>query len=275
MLAEVSVIIPTWNRADTIEAAIGSALCQTLPPLEILVCDDGSTDRTEEIVAAIGDERIVWCPGPHGGQAAIPRNRGVGQSGGEWIAFLDSDDEWLPEKLERQIGLATQLGCRAVASNAARKVPGRGVRGTVVAWKKEKLSFRDLLVTNRIISSTVVIHRSLLASVSRFPEHPQLVVGEDYAFWLRIAVFTDFAFVAEPLVLYRDDAKHSIRRTGRGPLTVRKHVLESFVDWCLEEEVGEVYSEGAKKALAPLGVITSNLVRRCSEWRDRLGRPTS
>ncbi len=269
MNAGISIIIPTWNRAETIEAAIRSALCQTLPPLEILVCDDGSDDGTEEIVAAVGDERVVWCPGPRGGQAAIPRNRGLARSRGEWIAFLDSDDEWLPEKLEKQIELATRLGCRAAASNAARKVPGRGVAGTVVNWKKETLSFDDLLVTNRIVTSTVVIHRSLLPSVGRFPEQQHLAVGEDYAFWLRVAVFTDFAFVAQPLVVYRDDAAHSIRRTGRGPFAVRKRVVENFVDWCRQEGISDTYSQGARKAMAPLNVIKSNLVRRCSELRDR------
>jgi glycosyltransferase involved in cell wall biosynthesis len=275
MLAEVSVIIPTWNRAETIETAITSALRQTLPPLEILVCDDGSTDGTEKIVAAMGDNRVVWCPGPHGGQAAIPRNRGLARSRGEWIAFLDSDDEWLPEKLERQIEGATRLGCRAAAGNAGRKVPGKGVRGLVAAWKKERLSFRDLLVTNRIVSSTVVIHRSLLASVGQFPDQPQLVVGEDYAFWLRVAVLTDFAFILESQVIYRDDAVHSIRRRGKGPFVVRKHVLESFVDWCARERIDDRYREEAKKGLAPLGVIRANIARHCSEFRDRTGRERS
>src|SRR5262245_1813867 len=100
---KISVIIPTWNRAQSVKRAISSALRQTHPPHEILVCDDGSTDNTEEVVRAMGDSRVRWIAGPHAGCPAVPRNRGIAASKGDWIAFLDSDDAWLPEKLEAQI----------------------------------------------------------------------------------------------------------------------------------------------------------------------------
>src|SRR4051794_13419670 len=101
----VSVIIPTWNRAATLGPAIQSVLNQTYPPREVLVCDDGSTDNSVDVVAQLDDQRIRWLPGGRGGRPAIPRNRGIGAATGEWLAFLDSDDEWLPDKLERQLGL--------------------------------------------------------------------------------------------------------------------------------------------------------------------------
>ncbi len=96
MRAEVSVIIPTWNAAATIKTAVLSALRQTYPPLEILVCEDGSTDNSKEIVESLNDARVRWLTGPHAGQPAIPRNRGIRKATGQWLAFLDSDDEWLP-----------------------------------------------------------------------------------------------------------------------------------------------------------------------------------
>ena len=90
----VSVIIPTWNRAHTLPRAIESVLSQSLPILEVLICDDGSTDGTAEAVMAMArqDPRIRWLPGERGGRPAIPRNRGIRESRGEWLAFLDSDD---------------------------------------------------------------------------------------------------------------------------------------------------------------------------------------
>src|SRR5262249_7122187 len=99
----VSVIIPTWNRAATVMAAVESALAQTHAPLEVLVCDDGSSDDSAQRVGALPDPRVRWLPGPRGGRPAIPRNRGIAAARGEWLAFLDSDDEWLPDKLERQL----------------------------------------------------------------------------------------------------------------------------------------------------------------------------
>ena len=115
-MSNISVVIPTWNRADTIEKAVRSALDQIVLPFEILVCDDGSTDGTEQIVKSIGDERVKWIPSPHSGRPALPRNRGIRESKGEWLAFLDSDDAWLPDKLEKQLNLAKKMGCRAVCS---------------------------------------------------------------------------------------------------------------------------------------------------------------
>ncbi|MFY9338906.1 MAG: glycosyltransferase family A protein [Methanosarcina flavescens] len=99
-MAEISVIIPTWNRAETLGKAISSALNQTLSPYEVLVCGvDGSPDQ--KVVNSINDPRVRWIEGGKDGLASIPRNIGIKASKGEWLAFLDSDDEWLPEKLEK------------------------------------------------------------------------------------------------------------------------------------------------------------------------------
>lgn len=101
-MTKISVIIPTWNRAETLGKAISSALNQTFPPFEIVVCGvDGSPDQ--EIFNLINDPRMRWIEGGRDGLASIPRNRGIKASRGEWLAFLDSDDEWLPDKLEKQL----------------------------------------------------------------------------------------------------------------------------------------------------------------------------
>ncbi len=86
-MGNISVVIPTWNRADTIEKAVCSALDQIVLPFEILVCDDGSTDGTEQIVKSIGDERVKWIPSPHSGRPALPRNRGIQRRQGGMAGF--------------------------------------------------------------------------------------------------------------------------------------------------------------------------------------------
>lgn len=162
MGVRVSVIIPTWNRAAAVVEAVGDVLRQTETDLEVLVCDDGSTDDTRSRLAAIADPRLVWLDGPRSGCPAAPRNRGIGRARGEWIAFLDSDDRWLPTKLARQLEVARAAGVGAVSSNATRLRDGKPT-GTVVDHPRPLIRTSDLL--------------SLACS---FPKSP--VSGPDIAF---------------------------------------------------------------------------------------------
>ena len=109
MTASISVVIPAYNRAKTINYCLDSVLRQTLGPLEVLVVDDCSTDGTVDIVRAYKDSRVrcIVLEKNSGAQAA--RNRGIREARGEWIAFQDSDDEWLPEKLEKQIAYLAEV----------------------------------------------------------------------------------------------------------------------------------------------------------------------
>src|SRR5690242_14976762 len=100
----VSVIIPTYNRARFVGEAVASALAQTLPPLEVIVVDDGSTDDTADVVARLNDPRVVYLRQENAGPATA-RNTGVEAARGDLIALLDSDDRWLPRKLELQVPL--------------------------------------------------------------------------------------------------------------------------------------------------------------------------
>lgn len=100
--AVVSVVIPTYNRANTITDSIRSVLNQTYRTLEVIIVDDGSTDNTEEIVKSIPDLRVVYVKQENAGACAA-RNTGISRARGEYIAFHDSDDTWMPEKLEREM----------------------------------------------------------------------------------------------------------------------------------------------------------------------------
>jgi glycosyltransferase involved in cell wall biosynthesis len=228
----VSVIIPTYNRAHTLVAAIQSALAQTTPPLEVLVCDDGSTDATREVVAAIGDERVQFLACGRNGRPAIVRNRGIAESRGTWLAFLDSDDAWLPEKLTTQLALVRTLRCLASCTNATRLVPGLGMAGTLVAFEQPRLTFERLLRSNLVVCSSAMFHRSLLRHVGGFPEQPSVVAAEDYALWLKIATRTDFAFVSTPQVVYTDSPAASIRGVDPAAEQTRaRAVFDDFLRW--------------------------------------------
>lgn len=228
---EFSVIIPTWNRAKLLEKAVRSVLSQTLPPLEVLVCDDGSTDESEAVINSIGDARVRWLTGERAGRPAIPRNRGLHESRGEWIAFLDNDDEWLPDKMEKQLQKTEQQGCRASCANAKRFLPGKGFAGSCLNRAKGRISFDVLLKINQVICSSAVLHRSLLEVVEGFPEAPELKAVEDYALWLRIGANTDFFFLDEELLYYRDEPSASIRSGGVDEFEQRRRVFGDFLDW--------------------------------------------
>ena len=227
----ISVIIPTWNRAALLKKAIQSVLAQTVPPLEVLVCDDGSMDNSRWMVESLGDRRVRFLGSSHGGRPAIPRNRGIREARGEWLAFLDDDDEWLPEKLEKEIALAQRLNCLAVCSNALRVLPGEATAENYLAFDEQRLTLNDLLQVNLVICSSAVIHRSLIPLVEGFPENQELTALEDYALWLRIATQTDFAYLAEPLVRYRDQPLAGIRTSGPGRWEQRRRVFADFLRW--------------------------------------------
>jgi teichuronic acid biosynthesis glycosyltransferase TuaG len=253
---EVSVIIPTWNRGSMIRKAILSVLKQDVLPLEILVCDDGSTDNTERIVKEFGDPRVRWLPGCHAGRPAVPRNRGILESKGEWLAFLDSDDAWLPKKLERQLETVKEQGCKASCTNAVRYVPGKGDLGSLLTWRKHRITLADLIGKNVIICSSALIHRSVLNRAKGFPEETSLRALEDYALWLRISTETDFAYVEEPQVIYLDDVENSIRAESENVLAQRSRVLANLSGWARTQKIAPDYRKRIERALFKNAVLT-------------------
>lgn len=246
----VSVVIPTWNSRATLRIAVQSALAQTIPPLEILVCDDGSTDGSEEVVRAFGDPRVRWIPGSRGGRPAIPRNRGIEVSRGFWIAFLDHDDEWVPEKLEKQLSLAATSGCRAVSSNAWRRLPGGGVEGTLLCNPPPRITFADLLDVNYIVSSSAVVEKSLFHRATGFPEAMEMTGIDDYALWLRLATMTDFACLPVPLLWYNDNPRVTLRRVDPELAVQRARVFSDFLSWSEGGGIHDVFQRKVRRRAA-------------------------
>lgn len=247
MTDSVTVIIPTWNRAHTIGAAVQSVLAQTHTVLEILVCDDGSSDSTREVLNALNDNRISVIDGPRSGRPAVPRNRGILAAKGEWIAFLDSDDTWLPNKLESQLAAVKKTGSRAVCSNAWRVVPGKGRMAAYLNLESQELTLTSLLKTNNVICSSVLVQKSVLNAVGGFPEDEKLRAIEDFALWLRVSSLTPFTYIKDPLVDYTDDAPNSIRVDAKEQVQ-RENVMQNFYAWYCTQEKQEGKNE-VKKTL--------------------------
>jgi len=229
---KVSVIIPTWNRAETIKLAIDSVLAQTHPVWEILVCDDGSTDATKKLISEYKTNKVIWIDGKHSGLPSAARNRGLTQATGSYIAFLDSDDEWHPSKLKRQLEIMDTNQTKASASNAARFVNGLE-NGCLLDFSKDLIKIDDLLIANNLVCSSVIFARGLLKNIGYFPENQELTVGEDYTYWLRLLMFTHISYINDCLVNYRDHPSESIRKNSPSPISLKSRVFGNFFYWLI------------------------------------------
>jgi len=246
----ISVIIPNWNRASLLSRCISSAVYQSMPPVEVLVCDDGSSDDSKGIVESLNLENVRWLDGPRSSLPAVPRNSGIRAAVGEWIAFLDSDDYWFREKLELQYGVAIDLDVKAVCSNALKYVDPIGLDGNLLACEGKQLGFLDLLKVNNVVTSSALIHRSIFEKIGGFPEEPRLRALEDYAFWLRVSTYTDFGYVSEPLLAYTYNNHESVRKFGaRNEFDQRRRVLKSFLAWSRNQQIKRIFDDAVKDEL--------------------------
>lgn len=198
-MAVVSVIIPTFNRSSKVVRAISSVLHQTFTDYEIIVVDDGSTDATEPAVTWF-KERVAYIGHSSNRGVSAARNTGIRRSTAPLIAFLDSDDHWLPEKLAVQVALFNQHP-KAVACQTEEIWIRNGRR---VNPKKKHLKpsgdiFEPALKLCLVSPSAVMLKRSLLEEVGLFDE--DLPVCEDYDLWLRIASRHPVYLIREALVV--------------------------------------------------------------------------
>lgn len=198
----ISVVIPVYNGARTIQETIESVQKQTLSDLEIIVVDDGSQDSTLAVLRAIADPRLKIIPGAHAGANAA-RNCGLRASCGEYVSFLDADDLWTPNKLEAQLqALRSHLGA-AVAYSWTDRIDEQGNylrRGGYLSVNGNVLA--ELLITNFVENgSNPLILRRAAIEVGGFDE--SLSACQDWDMWLRLAARYEFAAVSEVQILYR------------------------------------------------------------------------
>lgn len=206
----ISVIVPTYNRVESLLKVIDAINSQTYAPAEILIADDGSSDETMAIVSRRGYPRLKTLLLDHSGLPAVARNAALNHASGDWIAFCDSDDFWAPNRLQEQVSRRLPH-VRAICSNAWVKTPG--VKDKYLLYKRmpRSLSTPHLLRQNWVVNSSVLIEKSLLDEIGRIPDSPSLKFIEDYAAWLRVSSISPIQVIDQPLLTYTDDLKNSIR----------------------------------------------------------------
>lgn len=202
-MLKVSVVIPTYNHARFVGQAIDSALAQTLPPSEVIVVDDGSSDRTPEALAFYGDRIRVIRQRNQGVAAA--RNNGAAAATGHLLAFLDADDVWLPRKLERQVELFIADSGIGLAHCGTEDIDGASKRLSAHVDGLEGWVATEFLLFRRAVvlggGSGVVIPRSVFKEVSGFDK--ELSTSADWDLYYRISRRYKIGFVPEVLLQYR------------------------------------------------------------------------
>lgn len=202
-MPQISVIIPTKNRQQFIGRAIKSVLAQTYQDFEILVVDDGSTDQTQEVLKTFPDPRILFIRHEHSRGGAAARNTGIAASGGRYIAFLDDDDEWLPEKLARQVSVIASgghsLGGVCTGHVKVDEESGKIIEEWIPTQRgnlSKEIFYKNCLST----TSSLIFKKEVFEKVGLFDE--ALKSFQDYDMWVRIAQHFSFDYIQEPLVKY-------------------------------------------------------------------------
>ena len=240
----VTTVIATYNRAEIVSRAIESVLAQTYRNIEVVVVDDGSKDNTQEVLRQYGSRVRVVCQENTGPAAA--RNRGIALAQGEMIAFLDSDDAWLPEKIERQTKLLHSVNqsvpcciCNATirAANAQDHTSFQSALLDPAIEEGFWVNAAHVLTSRYVLfNQAVLIRRAALESAGGFDESLRYL--EDYDLALRLSLLGPWTFIREPLLIYHKGtagslAEESLQKASRLAeynVQIRDRVLESVKD---------------------------------------------
>jgi glycosyltransferase involved in cell wall biosynthesis len=249
----VSVVIPTYNRAHFLERAVQSVLSQSHTGVEVVVIDDGSEDGTPQLLdrlEARHEAGTLRCRRIEHGGVSMARNRGIALSRGEWISFLDSDDYWLPRKLERQLAyLSLNPGYRVCHTDEVWIKNGLRINQGKKHRKWEGWFFEPSLQLCLISPSSVMLHRSVLEEVGGFDE--SFPVVEDYELWLRVTARYPVGYLDEKLVVktggHTDQLSSSIEAIEKHRLRALEKIMTGgFLSPAFLRTAREVYR---KKAL--------------------------
>jgi glycosyltransferase involved in cell wall biosynthesis len=212
MLPCVSIIMPTFNRMEYLPSAVESVLWQSFPDWELLIADDGSDDETRAYLQSLNDPRIKLLLRPHTGRPALTSNVALRAARGKYVAFLDSDDVWLPRKLEAQIDSLVRHTFRKWSYTRFSMIDSSGKpsvspryrdRPAPSGWILEKLLRSETVIAQ----PSVVVCREVLEQFGGFDE--ELIMCYDDDLWFKLAARSEIDSVDEPLTLVRRHSKHS------------------------------------------------------------------
>ena len=213
----VSIIMPSYNTARFIGESIKSVVAQTYIFWELIIVDDCSTDNTDEIIGEyLGDNRIKYFKNKNNSGAAVSRNRALREAKGRWIAFLDSDDLWQPEKLEKQVRFMEENGCHFSYTNYS-EIDEEGKRNGVMVTGPKRITRSGFLNYCWPGCLTVMYDAKVVGLI----QIADIKKNNDYAMWLKVCTKADCFLLDENLCLYRRG------RTG----SISNHKIKEMIGW--------------------------------------------
>lgn len=266
-MPRVSVIIPTYNCARFIAATLDSVLAQTDQDFEIIVVDDGSTDNTRAVLQPYLD-RITYIFQQNSERSAA-RNNALRRAGGEYVAFLDSDDLWTPDKLERQIAVLEANPQVSLVFSQARYIDENGqpisfCGQTIDGEPGEAVKIADYsipLLSGNVVAgggSAAVVRRWMLDEVGEFDL--DLVQSEDWDMWVRLAQMGPFAYIPEPLTSYRVYGWKKLLTRQMDEENIQQHlqiVDKNLVGWRGDAQEKQRLRAGAERTATVLAALAA------------------
>lgn len=263
----ISVIIPTYNRAHLLKRAINSVLNQTYKDIEVIIVDDCSEDNTKEVVNSIESKKIRYIRLENNSGACKARNVGIKKSSGEYIAFLDSDDEWCPDKLEKQYNYLIMNESNIVVCNY-----------NYEKWNKTKLAMRksnnfitydELLYKNYVTTGAILTKKSILEDVGFFDE--SMPRYQDWELALRISKKYKIGFMDEPLLTLHYQQNSITNSTSKKKKYIalekmykenkkgydKNHIAKAHLSWSMG--MYSLYSDDIKMNLLKDGVYAAGV----------------
>ncbi len=265
-LPKISVIVPVYNRPRLVIEAVRSVLMQSYPYLECILIDDGSTDPPEVARRLFGpDPRFRYVRTDHTGMPGAARNKGVAEARFDMLAFLDSDDIWLPRKLELQAALYMQAkGAQVYPGPALVHSKEIWLRGEkIISQKRNRhtrrgVVYADALKKCMIGPSTVLMRRDVFEQLGGFRE--DLEIAEDYELWVRLAALYPVEYVDEPLIVKRAGHGEQLSEKYGHIELFRLRGLEDLVDSRWFEKYGLI----EKNAGRVQQMAEAELVEKCT-----------
>ena len=238
----VSIIVPTYNRVDYLEKTLASIIAQTYTPIEIIVVDDGSPNNDTEMLCNALD--VTYLKIPNSGGPATPRNKGFEIASGDFIAFLDDDDLWLPHKIETQVAILKKNKNFGIVHGPCKIIDEHDVETGEIIGKHRDAHLKHGDVRNRMMGRftlmmpTPLIRRTILERVGVFNEKIPAAL-EDVEFWNRCSFKTKFYYHPEILVLYRKHANNISSKNknyAHLPLYLREVMKEAYAENEIDDE---------------------------------------
>ncbi|MDI6686771.1 MAG: glycosyltransferase family A protein [Desulfobacterales bacterium] len=233
----VDIIIATYNRHDILPETLKSVQDQTFSNWQCWIAEDGETKETlAAINSFLEDDRFIYLPGKHAGFPATPRNRAIRYGTAKYVAFLDDDDIWLPEKLEQQVAfLEQQPDCVLLGCNGFRRKSTKEKNYSLPIYFDKapfgEISYETFLRANWIILSSAVVQRTALEQAGLFSETLCPSIAEDYELWLRLGALGKIWLMKEPYMLYRETLNgYYPKLDKKGKYEMKAQVMDSALN---------------------------------------------